>query len=97
EQIWWYQTNLEATHPYQSRPWQWMLNLKPVWFFVEYQHNQVANIYALANPAIAWLGVWAIVWNFVKGLRGNANRLFLVISYLFVWVFWFLSPRIMFF
>jgi hypothetical protein len=38
-QIWWYQTNLEATHPYQSKPWQWVLNLKPVWFYVNYQEG----------------------------------------------------------
>lgn len=97
EQIWWYQTNLEATHPYQSRPWQWMLNLKPVWFFVRYSEGQIANIYALANPAIAWLGLVAIAWSLYKGITKRIGRLFLVIAYFSVWAFWWFSPRIMFF
>lgn len=97
DQIWWYQTNLDATHPYQSRPWQWMLNLKPVWYFVQYQDATVANIYALANPAIAWIGLFAIGWNLVRGITKQTNRLFMVIAYFSVWIFWWVSPRIMFF
>ena len=59
-QIWWYQTNLDATHAYQSRPWQWFLNLRPVWYHVEYGQDKIANIYALGNPLLLWLGVVAV-------------------------------------
>ncbi|PIR59457.1 MAG: hypothetical protein COU69_00100 [Candidatus Pacebacteria bacterium CG10_big_fil_rev_8_21_14_0_10_56_10] len=65
-QIWQYQTNLTATHPYQSRPWQWFLNLRPVWYSVERpsagslgQPGTVSNIYALGNPVVLWLGATA--------------------------------------
>jgi dolichyl-phosphate-mannose--protein O-mannosyl transferase len=61
KQIWWYQTNLKATHPFQSRPYQWFLDLRPVWMSVEYTDTRVENIYAFGNPALFWLGDIAIV------------------------------------
>jgi dolichyl-phosphate-mannose--protein O-mannosyl transferase len=36
QQMWWYHTNLKATHAYQSQWWQWPLDLRPVWFYVKY-------------------------------------------------------------
>lgn len=61
-QIWWYQTTLEATHDYQSRPWQWFFNLRPVWFHVEHvSDEQVLNIYAQGNTALFWLGGFAVM------------------------------------
>lgn len=60
KQIWWYQTNLKATHGYQSRPYQWFLNLKPVWFHVDYQGDKIGNIYAQGNTALFWIGDIAI-------------------------------------
>lgn len=59
-QIWWYQTNLKATHGYQSRPLQWFLNLKPVWFYVKYEEGKSVNIYAQGNSALFWLGDIAV-------------------------------------
>lgn len=55
-QIWWYQTNLNATHTYQSRPYQWFLNLRPVWIHVNYQEDKLANIYAQGNSTLFWVG-----------------------------------------
>lgn len=99
KQIWWYETNLEATHPYQSKPWQWVLNLKPVWYYVDYtQEGQLGNIYALMNPVIAWGGlvgmVWLVSWGLLKKERGC---FYVVLAYLLFWVPWVFSPRIMFF
>ena len=60
-QIWYYQTHLTASHDYQSRPWQWFLNLRPVWYHVQYlDPQQMANIYAFGNPLLMWLGAGSI-------------------------------------
>jgi dolichyl-phosphate-mannose--protein O-mannosyl transferase len=96
-QIWWYQTNLKATHPFQSRPWQWIFDLRPVWYFVEYDNNMVANMYDLANPVLAWSGLLAITWSVYTGLKREKSRLFIVLAYFCVWAFLIFSPRIMFF
>lgn len=60
-QIWYYQTHLEATHPYQSVPWQWVLNTKPVWYYVSYEGENRADIYASGNTVIYVVGLLAAV------------------------------------
>lgn len=60
-QIWWYQTGLTATHGYQSRPWQWFLNLRPVWFHVAYQKGSLTNIYSQGNTTLFWAGDMAVI------------------------------------
>jgi dolichyl-phosphate-mannose-protein mannosyltransferase len=106
-QIWWYQTNLTATHGYQSQPWQWFLNIKPVWFHVDYSENgYIANIYSLGNPLFHFTGVIATAYTiFFLAAKKINNRLnkevialnWLLIVYLSLWLPWQISPRIMFY
>lgn len=111
-QIWSYQTGLEATHPHQSRPFEWFLNLRPVWFHVDYLADErIANIYAFGNPLLFWLGAVSISWTiiyllFKLGKRVTQNQIFkpkeldlskLSLVYFLVWLPWVFSPRIMFF
>lgn len=61
-QMWWYHSNLKATHDYSSPAWSWPLNLYPVWYFVEYHKNGlVSNIFASGNPVLFWMGVGALL------------------------------------
>lgn len=106
-QIWAYQTNLKATHPYQSRPWEWFLNLKPVWIYVDYIDSKSwANIYAFGNPVLFWLSGMSVIWTgFYLGKARLTSKLnqttrnlsWLWLAYWLVWLPWQLSPRIMFF
>lgn len=111
-QTWRYQTNLKATHPYQSRPWQWVLDLRPVWYAVDYSSKEnVSNIFALGNPLLFWGGALAVLTSFAYVLKKFAAALktkskiqvetaiilLLIIWYLIVWAPWTVSPRIMFF
>lgn len=59
-QIWWYQTHLEATHPYQSRPIEWFLNIRPVWIHVEYLEKSRADVYAFGNPLLFLIGATTV-------------------------------------
>lgn len=68
KQIWWYQTHLEATHPYQSRPYEWFLNIRPVWMSVEYLGDKRGDIYAFGNPALFLLGGVAAVSSLGVGI-----------------------------
>jgi dolichyl-phosphate-mannose-protein mannosyltransferase len=62
KQIWWYQTHLDATHSYQSQPWQWFLNLRPVWLHVTFLSDELrSDRYAFGNPALFWLGGAAVI------------------------------------
>lgn len=105
QQIWWYQTGLEATHSYQSRPWQWALDARPVWYYVDYASNErIGNIYAFGNPVILWLGLAAAVvtlifigWLVYRRRQLPWHLILILAAYLIVWTPWQLSPRIMFF
>lgn len=102
-QIWWYQTHLEATHSYQSKAWEWPLVLRPVWLWVKYFDNDtIANIYNLANPLLAWLGLLSII-TLLPSVRifkesSTVNPLHVILgAYAWSWMPWLMSPRIMFF
>lgn len=105
---WWYQTNLTATHPAQSKPIQWFLNTKPVWISVEYAGKGMrGDIYAIGNPALFWIGDIALFASVItlislklkkKKQTSNFKMLgLLLFMYGIVWLPWQLSPRIMFF
>lgn len=97
QQMWWYHTGLKATHDYASRWWSWPLNLYPIWYFVDYQKNAVANIFASGNPAMFWLGTVAIIltiWEVIK--KRSSNLTIILLGFFAFWLPWALSPRIMF-
>lgn len=96
-QMWWYNTTLKATHTYQSSWWTWPFMLRPVWYFVDYAQNSIANIYAMGNPVLWWLGIPAILYTLYSALKTRSWRLWLVISgFLAFWLPWARAPRIMF-
>jgi len=72
-QIWYYQTHLSATHPYQSVPWQWLLNVKPVWYYVEYLGAQRADIYASGNIVVFLTGLVAVIASILLIVRELTN------------------------
>lgn len=90
KQMWWYNTTLTATHTYQSAWWTWPLDLRPVWYYVNYLPKTIANIYALGNPLIFWAGIPAIFYTLYK------RKWLIVIGYLAFWLPWARAPRIMF-
>lgn len=96
-EMWWYNTNLKATHVYGSAWWSWPLNLYPVWYFVEYQGEKMANIFASGNPIIFWGGFLAIIFTIYDFIKTRSSSLLIIIvGYLIFWLPWTLSPRVMF-
>ncbi len=96
-QMWWYNTTLKATHTYQSSWWTWPIMLRPVWYFVDYAGNTIANIYGMGNPILWWLGIPAIIYTFYSSLKTRSWRLWIIITgFLIFWLPWARAPRIMF-
>jgi Gpi18-like mannosyltransferase len=100
-QMWWYHTSLKATHAYQSAAWTWPFLIRPVWFWVDYKPQTIANIYNLGNPLIWWSGLLVIplaVYQAIEDIFSKKNyRLGVVIlCYFAFWLPWVFSPRIMF-
>lgn len=97
QQMWWYHTRLTATHPYQSTPIQWILDLRPVWLYVDYKLNTVANIYTLENPLFAWFGFASMLFLIHELFKKfSLSKFLIVFCYFFFFIFWIKPPRIMF-
>jgi dolichyl-phosphate-mannose--protein O-mannosyl transferase len=98
EQMYWYHTRLKATHPYQSTPSQWILDLRPVYIYVDYSNNTVASIYNLGNPLFMWFGLVSIIFLLFEFIRKKTMTIAIVlIGYLGFFLPWIGSPRIMFY
>ncbi len=96
-QMWYYHSQLKATHSYQSIPVQWLFNLRPVWMSTDYSQPEMArNIYNLGNLVILWSGLVAVLWGLFK-TSWSWEKGFLSLCYFMFWVPWIFSPRIMLF
>jgi dolichyl-phosphate-mannose--protein O-mannosyl transferase len=96
-QIFRYHTQLQATHTYQSRWWQWPLTLRPVWYYSLRTNETVANIYASGNTVLYGLFVPAVLWLAARWSRKDgAAAIVLLIGFFGQWLPWALVPRIAF-
>jgi len=96
-QMWWYHTGLRASHPFTSPWWSWLMMKRPVWLFVEYGQEKIANIYAMGNPLVWWGGLMSLPWVIWLTVKSRSEKLGLVIfAYLALFLPWAFSPRIMF-
>ena len=97
QQMYWYHTQLTATHSYQSLWYTWPFGLRPVYYYVGNFDDKIAQIYALGNPIIFWSGILAVIFAIWRLIKKPTFALGLVIvAYLSFWLPWALSPRIMF-
>lgn len=88
-----YHSNLEATHPFESRWYTWLLGLRPVWY---YQNTYLpdgmkASIAGLGGPVIWLVGLGSLVallWHQVsgRGSRAGAGVLILYGTQLIPWM-----------
>lgn len=88
-----YHSGLEATHPFESRWYTWLLGLRPVWY---YQNTHLADglkasIAGLGGPVI-WLAglacLLALLWHQIsnRGSRAGAGVLILYGAQLIPWM-----------
>ncbi|MBO0701694.1 MAG: phospholipid carrier-dependent glycosyltransferase [Candidatus Dormibacteraeota bacterium] len=62
-QIWYYQSHLNATHPYASAWYTWPFLIRPVWYYFQgFPNGTSAGIVNLGNPIIWWASLPALVY-----------------------------------
>ena len=93
-QMWYYHTHLVATHAYQSTPMEWLFDIRPVWYYVQYLGDNLSNIYAHGNPLILWLGLVTLILQLRKIFLYPYSILYTL--YAIFTLPWLFSPRIMF-
>ncbi len=102
-----YHYDLHATHPYSSKWWQWPLLQVPIsYYYKDFRTGAatssgvaccVAEILALPNPAVWWLGLVSVPLVAWLAYRERIKAYVLLITaYLLQWLPWIASPRIAF-
>jgi len=69
-----------APHGYRSRPWQWMLDLRPIWFFYQPVDGIQRGVLLVGNPAVMWSGLVALPVAFFLGLRRRDHGLLALVG-----------------
>jgi dolichyl-phosphate-mannose--protein O-mannosyl transferase len=84
------QESVVKPHPYQSQWWQWVANLRPIWFLYEPVDGAQRGVLMVGNPVTMLVGLPALAVCAVWGwLRRDAAMLAVVVLYaatLGVWV-----------
>ena len=91
-----YHSGLTATHPYQSSWWQWIFDVRPILYYLEYAEDEVTRISsfgAFGNPLFWWTGLGAVVCLAVKAIRGDRLAALPVLGWLSCLVPWIIVPR----
>ena len=88
-----YHSTLQATHPFESRWYTWLLGLRPVWYYRNgyLPYGMKASIAGMAGPVIWLFGLAALVgllWHQVSGRssRQGAGVLILYGTQLIPWM-----------
>lgn len=93
-----YHARLVAQHPYASRWYQWILNIRPILYYLEYlPDGRHINIAAFTNPLICWGGLMSLavlLWEAIS--RRDRTAAFLLTAYLAELVPWMFITRLTF-
>jgi len=93
-----YHSDIVSEHPYSSRWYQWLLNIRPILYYLEYLPDGTCSSFgAFLNPALCWggfLSLFFVVWLAIK--RRDANSGFILLAYLAQLVPWIPISRLTF-
>lgn len=62
-----YHANLEATHPFQSTWYQWLLDIRPTWYYFK-NYESAHTIACFSHPLLTWLGLPSIIYVFYNAI-----------------------------
>ncbi len=87
-----YHQGVTDAHPYSSRWYQWLLDIRPILYYMDNSvEGFTTRFAAFHNPIVAWGGLAAMIATAVQGIRRRCGKAaFIVIGYLanlLPWVF----------
>ena len=93
-----YHSSLVAEHPYASRWYQWMLNIRPILYYLQYFDDGTRSSFgAFLNPMLCWGGLLALFVLFYRAVfRRDGDAGFILIGYLAQLLPWVLVTRLTF-
>ena len=92
-----YHSGVNATHPYSSRWYQWMLDVRPILYYLDYNGSARSSFGAFVNPVLCWAGLAGLfVLGWCAFVRRDRKALFLLLGYLAQLVPWIFISRVTF-
>lgn len=91
-----YHSNVHASHPYSSRWYQWIFDIRPILYYLEYSDDlqTISSFGAFVNPLLCWSGLIAIGVMFYFSLwRKDRRATFILIGYLAQLIPWIIITR----
>ena len=87
-----YHSGVTATHSYGSRWWQWILDLRPILYYLQTpQDGYRSSFAAFGNPVLYWGGLLALICIAVRFFRHRDGRIaFIIIGWaaqILPWIF----------
>jgi dolichyl-phosphate-mannose--protein O-mannosyl transferase len=88
------QDSVKKPHLYMSRWWQWIINIRPIWFFYEKWDGAQRGVLMIGNPFTMLAGLPALLLCAWAGLRqGDRLRGGVVVLYFMALVFWAINGK----
>jgi hypothetical protein len=75
-----YHTTLEATHPYQSNWYQWLLDARPIWYYYGTDAQGLSHsISCFSNPLLTWAGIPAMILVLVDLFTTKSRKAWIIL------------------
>lgn len=92
-----YHQGVTAAHPYASKWWMWLVDARPILYYLEYMGNYKSSFGAFNNPLVSWGGLLAMIFMALRiKKKRNHTALFILIGYLSQLLPWVLISRVTF-
>ena len=93
-----YHAGLVAEHPYSSRWYQWLLDIRPILYYLQYfDDGSRSSFGAFLNPVLCWGGLLALAVCLYRAIfRLDRTAMFILIGYLAQLLPWVLVTRLTF-
>ena len=86
-----YHSGLESTHPYSSKWYMWLLDIRPIWYYVNRVGDNIQTISCFNNPAISLMGLFAVIYTLIKTIKKTDKQNIIIVaayfSSLIPWIF----------
>lgn len=90
-----YHSGVHSEHPYSSRWYQWVLDIRPILYFLQYYDNGSRSSFgAFLNPLLCWAGLIAMgIMLYLVLRRRDRKAGFILVGYLAQLVPWMFITR----
>ncbi|NLR72436.1 phospholipid carrier-dependent glycosyltransferase [Novosphingobium sp. ERN07] len=87
------QDSVKKPHTYMSVWWQWMANIRPIWFLYENVDGAQRGVLMLGNPFTMLAGLPALLFCGWDGLKGKRLHLLVFAAYALLVGFWAINGK----